>query len=62
MITKIYKRIAHRLALFTIHYSLFTVLVSCADLEQTSISSIDKDDFYQSKEDIETAIKVSIRS
>ena len=56
MITKIYKRIAHRLALFTIHYSLFTVLVSCADLEQTSISSIDKDDFYQSKEDIETAI------
>lgn len=29
---------------------------SCADLEQTSISSIDKDNFYQSKEDIETAI------
>ena len=56
MITKIYKRTAHRLALFTILYSLFTVLVSCADLDQTSISSIDKDNFYQSKNDIETAI------
>ena len=32
---------------------LFT---GCADLDQTSISSIDKDNFYQSKEDIETAI------
>ena len=31
-------------------------LSSCADLEQTSLSSIDKDHFYQSKEDIETAI------
>ena len=31
-------------------------LSSCADLEQSSISSIDKDNFYQSKEDIETAI------
>ena len=56
MITKIYKRIAHPLALFTIHYSLFIVLVGCADLDQTSISSIDKDNFYQSKNDIETAI------
>ena len=31
-------------------------LSSCADLEQSSISSIDKDNFYQSKEDIETSI------
>ena len=31
-------------------------LGSCADLDQSSISSIDKDNFYQSKEDIETAI------
>ena len=31
-------------------------LSSCADLEQSSISSINKDDFYQSKEDIETSI------
>ena len=31
-------------------------LSSCADLEQSSISSIDKENFYQSKEDIETAI------
>lgn len=29
---------------------------SCADLDQSSISSIDKDNFYQSKGDIETAI------
>ena len=32
------------------------LLSSCADLEQTSLSSIDRDNFYQSKEDIETAI------
>ena len=32
------------------------LLSSCADLDQTSISSIDKDNFYQSKEDITTAI------
>ena len=32
------------------------LLSSCADLEQSSISSIDKDNFYQSKEDIETAV------
>ena len=31
-------------------------LSSCADLEQSSISSIDKENFYGSKEDIETAI------
>ena len=32
------------------------LITSCADLEQNSISSIDKDNFYQSKQDIETAI------
>ena len=32
------------------------LLSSCADLDQSSISSIDKDNFYQSKADIETAI------
>ena len=32
------------------------LLSSCADLDQSSISSIDKDNFYQSKDDIETAI------
>ncbi len=39
-------------------FYLFTLLplVGCADLDQASISSIDKDNFYQSKEDIETAI------
>ena len=41
-----------------INYILAAMLAfsSCADLEQTSISSIDKDNFYKSKEDIETAI------
>ena len=29
---------------------------SCADLEQTPLSSIDRENFYHSKEDIETAI------
>ena len=40
------------------NYILATGLLfsSCADLDQTSISSIDKDNFYQSKDDIETAI------
>ena len=39
-------------------FYLFTLLplIGCADLDQTSISSIDKDNFYQSKEDIQTAI------
>lgn len=32
------------------------VLTSCADLDQTSISSIDKDDFYQSEAEIEAAL------
>lgn len=32
------------------------LLAGCADLEQNSISSIDSTNFYQSKEDIETAI------
>ena len=32
------------------------LITSCADLEQSSISSIDKENFYGSKEDIETAI------
>lgn len=32
------------------------LLGSCADLDQKSLSSIDKDNFYSSKEDIETAI------
>ena len=30
------------------------LLTSCADLDQKSISSIDKDNFYQSKEDIDS--------
>ena len=36
----------------------FTTILffGCADLEQTSLSSIDRDNFYQSKSDIETAI------
>lgn len=43
------------------HFTTYLVtagllLSSCADLEQTSLSSIDRENFYQSKEDIETAI------
>lgn len=56
MITKIYKK--HLISLsFIIYQLLFSVaLAGCADLDQTSLSSIDRDNFYQSKEDIETAI------
>ena len=56
MITKIYKK--HLISLsFIISQLLFSVaLAGCADLDQTSLSSIDRDNFYQSKEDFETAI------
>ena len=37
-------------------FSLFLLITSCADLDQTSLSSIDRDNFYKSKQDIETAI------
>ena len=45
-------------AAFSLLFPLSSLLsfTSCADLEQTSLSSIDKDNFYKSKEDIETAI------
>ena len=46
MNTKIYNKIFAAVLLFS----------SCADLEQTSLSSIDRDNFYKSKVDIETAI------
>lgn len=36
--------------------AFLTLVSGCADLEQTSISSIDKDEFYKSKSDIEAAI------
>lgn len=42
-----------------IYYKIFAAALlfsSCADLEQISLSSIDRDNFYQSKVDIETAI------
>ena len=42
--------------LFTYILLASLLFTGCADLDQTSISSIDKDNFYQSKEDIETAI------
>ena len=45
-----------RKILYTYIAATALALSSCADLDQTSISSIDKDNFYQSKEDIETAI------
>jgi len=55
MISKINNKVAARaisyLLLLTPH-----LFVGCADLDQTSISSIDRDDFYKSKQDVETAI------
>ena len=56
MITKIYRR--QLISLSIVHFTLFisVALIGCADLDQTSISSIDKENFYQSREDIQTAI------
>lgn len=55
MISKINNKVAARaisyLLLLTSH-----LFAGCADLDQTSISSIDRDDFYKSKQDVETAI------
>lgn len=41
---------------YTAWLTLPLALAACADLDQTSLSSIDKDNFYGSKDDIETAI------
>lgn len=52
MITKIInKKLVFHFSLF-----LFPFLAGCADLEQTSLSSIDRDNFYSNKEEIEAAI------
>lgn len=40
-------------SLFPLSAFLFT---SCADLDQTSVSSIDKDDFYQTESDVRVAL------
>ena len=57
MITKIYNKVARRVfSLLLLSFTPSLLFVSCADLDQTSISSIDKDNFYQSREDIQTAI------
>ena len=60
MITKIFNKRAKNSSFFNLHFSIFhltlLLLSSCADLEQTSLSSIDRENFYQSKQDIETAI------
>lgn len=46
-----------RLSSILFHISFGVALLSgCADLEQTSLSSIDRDNFYSNKEDIETAM------
>ncbi len=42
--------------IYTLALSGTLALSSCADLDQSSISSIDKDNFYQSTSDIEAAI------
>ena len=41
-------------AYFVVAASLF--VTGCADLDQTTNSSINSDQFYQSKDDVETAI------
>ena len=66
MITKINNKSAKGVISFLFPLSSFLVktllplsaflVTRCVDLEQTSLSSIDRDNFYQSKEDIETAI------
>ena len=60
MITKIFNKRAKNSSFFNLHFPIFhltlLLLSSCADLEQTSLSSIDRENFYQSKQDIETAI------
>ena len=55
MNTKIYNKVARRVSSYLLPLTSY-LLIGCADLEQTSLSSIDRDNFYQSKEDIETAI------
>ncbi len=44
------------ITLYIISLTLLFSFSGCADLDQTSISSIDKNDFYQSTSDIEAAI------
>ena len=51
MNTKIYNKIFAAVLLFS----------SCADLEQTSLSSIDRDNFYKSKVDIRASILTTCR-
>lgn len=56
MITKIYnKRAARVIYLLLLSFSPF-LLSNCADLEQSSLSSIDRDNFYSSKQEIEAAL------
>ena len=55
MNTKIYNKVARRVSSYLLPLTSY-IFIGCADLEQTSLSSIDRDNFYQSKEDIETAI------
>ena len=51
MITRINNKLAARAISYLLPLTTY-LFTSCADLEQTSLSSIDRDNFYQSKEDI----------
>ena len=53
--TKKYNKVARRVFSFLFPLST-SVLIGCADLDQTSISSIDKDDFYKSESDVKVAL------
>ena len=56
MIAKKYRRLPIGLSLIICHLSFSVALTSCADLEQTSISSVDKDDFYKNEADVRVAL------
>ena len=55
MNTKIYNIVAKRVSSYLLPLTSY-LLIGCADLDQSSISSIDKDNFYQSESDIKVAL------
>ena len=55
MNTKIYNKVARRVSSYLLPLTSY-LLIGCADLDQSSISSIDKDNFYQSESDIKVAL------
>ena len=56
MITKYINKVAARVFYLLLPSLLLLSFSSCADLEQSSLSSIDRDNFYSSKQEIEAAL------